>query len=133
MTTGTSEVGIRNKVDLFMEYVVRRIEPPKQNASHSEVKQTSTAAEGSAETGINAAKDKVEEGGRKSSCDNVMVLTRGQSGERGEHTTIQHLQTAGTDPRSQSQTIDGQEYAASFRFDDLLPEDIRRIATMPLF
>lgn len=90
-------------------------------------------AEGLAETGINAAEDEVEEGGRKLSCDNVMVLTWGQSVECGQQTTPQHLQTAGPDRRSQIKMIGGQEYAAPVSFDNVLQEDIRSIATMPWF
>lgn len=47
LTVDINEAGIRSYVDMFMEDVVRRMEPPKQNASHSEAKQTSAAADGS--------------------------------------------------------------------------------------
>lgn len=59
---GTSEAWIRSYVDLFMEDLERRMEPTKQNESHWEAKQTS--AEGSSDTGINAAKDEIKEGDR---------------------------------------------------------------------
>lgn len=106
--------------------VVKRY-APKQNGSHSEVKQTSAAAEGSAGTGTNAAEYEVEEGGRKSSCYNVMVLTRRQSAERGNQTTPQNLPTAGPYPLLQVQAIGGQDYAAPVSFYDVLAEDIRRL------
>lgn len=136
MVRNTWPENVGQYVDLVMTSLTAQMENPRRPRGNSGVgralQPVITTVDVPVAFGINMVGSRTEEHDRAShrngsSAD--MVLTGSPSAKHDNET--QQVQMSASDPREQLQVIKGVHYAAPISFDDILPEEYRRIPTIP--